>query len=127
LSPNDAKLVFAADRAIYVVTTAGRVVRLRTMHATEARWSPTTDSIAFIDTLATIYRINGRGRGKERLTGDRFNLVWDIAWSPDGRTLAFRDDSGRTVGFFAMDEESRQTRRLFVLRCEGEQREVGNC
>jgi Tol biopolymer transport system component len=126
-SPTGEKLVFAAEKAIYVVTIGGRVLRLPTTHATEARWSPTTDSIAFIDKLAAIYRTDGRGGAKRRLTDDRFTFVWDIVWSPDGTTLAFRGDSDRTIGIYTMNEGSRQTRRVFVLRCEGEQRKLGEC
>lgn len=70
-----------------------------------AVWSPIGDAIAYVSSFTTIgnnltqYRINhyDRETGRIRMITDRFNNVYQLAWSPDGRFLAFEGMETRAI------------------------------
>ncbi len=70
-----------------------------------AAWSPLGNAIAYVSSFTTIgnnlteYRINRYDleTGRTRMITDSFNNVYQLAWSPDGRFLAFEGMETRAI------------------------------
>jgi hypothetical protein len=113
-SPDGSRLVFSDGFDIYVVNANGTGLRKLTGRDTPGElrggrwpaWSPDGSTIvmARVDSIGLI---RADGTGNRQLVGG-FREVWEIAWSPDGRRIAFVNDPAGTF-----QEE------LFVMNADG--------
>ena len=92
-----APLIFARDRALYLIGPDGRDERLVTdaVNVAEPTWSPDRTRIAFVSpesmspfANATLYVVNPDGTGLTPL-GDRIHPDAAPVWSPDGTRIAY--------------------------------------
>jgi Tol biopolymer transport system component len=92
-SPSGTRIVFAkkagCDTELYIVNRNGtdlhRLAETRTADELPA-WSPTGTVIAFVASNG-IYTMNADGTGRRRISKDSSDF--GVAWSPDGRKIAF--------------------------------------
>jgi Tol biopolymer transport system component len=113
-SPDGSRLVFSDGFDIYVVNANGTGLRRLTGRDTPGElrggrwpaWSPDGSTIvmARVDSIGLI---QADGTGNRQLVGG-FREVWEIAWSPDGRRIAFVNDPAGTF-----QEE------LYVMNADG--------
>jgi TolB protein len=102
-SPDGRKLVFSAGARVYVMNADGSELRKIT-RGVFPEWSPDGRKIAFIydprftsgttgsgRTPSSIHVMNADGSGRRKL-GARPNPDNPLAWSPDGRKIAFVGD-----------------------------------
>ena len=100
-SSDGGRIAYVSARAVWVVDTSGnqapeRVTPLDVAVAVRpqlgARWSPTSNVIAFTATRGSdpigIWTVRGDGSDLRRIVSDRDTL--NLAWSPDGARLALR-------------------------------------
>lgn len=111
-SPDGREIVFTraegistnhANMDLYVVDAAGgeprRLTRTPRLYETTPAWSPDGSRIAFTrwtnlgpsDGKSVVYIINRDGSGERLILAKRYfgHYPFNLAWSPDGRTLAF--------------------------------------
>jgi Tol biopolymer transport system component len=84
-----------------------------------ARWSPDGQKIAFVAGESDVYVMNADGSGQQRLTSHPgWDGGWDdggLAWSPDGRSLAFNRQlppDGRSSEIYVMNADGSEQRML---------------
>jgi Tol biopolymer transport system component len=84
-----------------------------------ARWSPDGQKIAFVAGERDVYVMNADGSGQQRLTSDPgWDGGWDdggLAWSLDGRSLAFSRQlppDGRSSEIYVMNADGSEQRML---------------
>jgi TolB protein len=100
-SPDGRQLVFTSDRGgsddIWVVNVDGTGLRQLTDHAGSdavPAWSPRGDRIAFVSDRSgdvDVWTMASDGRDLQNLTRSPSSNdgQWSVAWSPDGRLLAY--------------------------------------
>jgi len=123
------------SREIWVVAAAGGEPRQLTRTAdfldASPAWSPDGTLIAFMrlrvesqyDGAAAIWIMNRDGTGlREVLRHELFSFVtWQVAWSPDGRTIAFETSPNRTcTAISLLDVASGAVRPLTTCTRPGE-------
>ena len=97
------------NQDLYVVDAAGgeprRLTRTPRLYETTPAWSPDGSRIAFTrwtnlgqsDGKSVVYIINRDGTGERLILAKRYfgHYPFSLAWSPDGRTLAFETSPNR--------------------------------
>jgi TolB protein len=74
------------------------------------------DSVSALNSIKRLYIMNADGSGQTRVSQDI--QAWDIAWSPDGQSIAFTSDRANKNGI-------RPHRDIFVMDAKGlEQRNL---
>ena len=117
-SPDGREIVFmraegvstsSPNQDLYVVDAAGgeprRLTRTPRLYETTPAWSPDGSRIAFTrwtnlgqsDGKSVVYIINRDGTGERLILAKRYfgHYPFSLAWSPDGRTLAFETSPNR--------------------------------
>jgi WD40 repeat protein len=130
-SPDGSKLAFTrGDRGgvggdLYVMTRTGtqsRRIAYRPNGFESFAWAPDSTRLAFSDFTADIYVFNLRsGRLNDVTLGFKrahpspsFTVVGDVAWSPDGRQLAFEVGAGEASdpGLYVASADGSRWHRL---------------
>ena len=117
------RLVVGASGNLYVLTSAGKVVRrvlgaLAT--ATTPGWSPDGQRIAYTQLNPMrgdgVMRVSVTEPSSRTPPGDRISRRGTTsaypAWSPDGSSMAYARFAGGTWDLYVYDLESRRERRL---------------
>lgn len=134
LSPDGQRLVFLSERGLFSIdmfladATTGEVIRRLVRTATDPHfdslqflssagtWSPSGDRFLFSaivrgrPVLTTIDATTGRTTREIRLGG--LDEVFNPAWSPDGRRIAFSGMAGGLLDLYVLDLESEAIERL---------------
>lgn len=97
-SPDGTRIAFSDSTDVYVVNSDGSNLVNLTADAAEPgksdhpSWSPDGSKLAFAY-LNSIKVVAPDGTGSTTIVPN-LGEIWEIAWSPDGQTIAFSDDAG---------------------------------
>jgi TolB protein len=120
-SPNGSTIVFNnLDGIAAVAAGGGRVHQLTTDRGSNPAVSPEGARISYTGYVGgqlEVFVAAADGSGAHAITGgwtDTFGTCWDVAWSPDGRTIAFsRTDTATPNGaLFVVGADGANRRRL---------------
>ncbi|MEM8933607.1 MAG: PDZ domain-containing protein, partial [Acidobacteriota bacterium] len=117
VAPGGKRVVFAARGDLYSVPVERGPVRNLTRSSgafdQEPAWSPDGRTLAFVsdrDGEQEIWRVDQDGHGEpEQLTDGHETTFSGLRFSPDGRSLAFRDAAAR---LYVLDMESHDVRQV---------------
>ncbi len=124
-SPNGSKLVFTASTVAYgyevmLMNADGTgldTLSLNTSSDFAPDWSPDSSKIAFVSSRVSpqsIFTMKPDGTGQAQLTGTY--TVYEVAWSPDGRRLAFTGCGGvcSTRGLWTVNSDGTNVAEVFA-------------
>jgi Tol biopolymer transport system component len=92
-SPNGKRVAFVGSERIYVSGADGSNIMKQPAYGSGPQWSPDSNKIIFgsdSDGSWQVYVMNADGTGPTKLTTEPGGIgCYDIAWSPDGKKVAF--------------------------------------
>jgi hypothetical protein len=119
-SPNGDQITFSNGGDVLVMGADGspapQVVTTLPGNQRYPSWSPGGSKIAFAD-IGEVGTVNADGSGERTVLSGR-REVWDLAWSPNGRRIAFIEDPGTNIQvqeeLYMMDADGSGARALGV-------------
>ena len=134
VSPDGTRLVFLSSRDLFSIdlfladASDGRIIRKLSETATDPHldalqfvtgsgtWHPTEPRFAYTMIRSgkpTITIVNTENGDRERrVSFDEVDEIFNLAWSPDGRTIALSGMSGGMSDLYLLDVETMKLRRL---------------
>jgi Tol biopolymer transport system component len=120
LSPDGKRIVFEALNQLWLMEIGGKPVALTNdkYYKEDPAWSPDGKSIAYSSDKAgteDIYVLDIATKAEKRVTSSSASAEVSVAWSKDGKKLAWQDQDGATwISDLATGKEKRLVGALFA-------------